>query len=395
MWHVRERPGTPGVLVSAVDLRDHEPIWQTWLAAPLVGEPLADPKSGSLVAVTASGGMFRFQASALEGKGTGPIPATPAKRGPPEGRSGELDLSPSFSATTDQPVLAIEAGKIPQGVRTLTPLADGMFAMTTGPGSSPIVLYDPREQEKRFRWLLSPEPMAAPPLGLAGGILVASQSGGVFLLDPQSMGNMAKPIRHDLPGGTAWKWLAPQAADGKQALLCDGDRRLCLVRFETQPEARLIEAATATTSKPVVSPVAALGNTAFVVEGASLVPLALPGLTEGKPQPLEGPCTWGPVRAGQHVLLATEKGYLHCYGTDGQEVWQQPLGCNAFVGTPLAADGFIYLAASGGSVWRIDAESGKVAGRIDVGCPLGTGPVILGDRLFIGSQDGCLLEIKQ
>jgi hypothetical protein len=70
-----------------------------------------------------------------------------------------------------------------------------------------------------------------------------------------------------------------------------------------------------------------------------------------------------------------------------------PYGCP--VGAPLAADGFIYLAAEGGTVWRISAESGREVGKTEAGCPLGAGPVLLDERLFVATPDGCLLEVKQ
>ena len=39
MFQVLQRNGMPGLIVSAVDLAKTEPLWQTWLAAPLVAEP--------------------------------------------------------------------------------------------------------------------------------------------------------------------------------------------------------------------------------------------------------------------------------------------------------------------------------------------------------------------
>jgi outer membrane protein assembly factor BamB len=380
--HVRQRPDTPGVTVSAVDFQQHKPIWQTWLAAPLAGEPLLDPATGALTAVTASGGVFRFQ-QAFQG-----------------------------AAPDDQPLLTVEAGKLFRPIHDVTPLDNRMFALTMGPGTSQIILYDPREQDKRFRWLLSPEPMAAAPVGFCGGILVPSAKGDVFLLDPQSTESIAKPFHPALADVTAWTGSAPEPIGEKEFILSDGDRRLYRVRLETEPKASpdaeleaspearpkasLVEVASARTSKVMASPLAAVGSVAYVVDaGGAAVPLALPGLSEGKPLPLEGHCVWGPRRVGKVVLLATDKDRLYCFGDAQQVVWSAALPYGPLAGTPLAADGFFYLAARGGTVWRIAAESGKEAGRTDAGCPLGTGPVLSGERMFVGSRDGCLLEVKR
>ena len=66
MFQVLQRPGMPGVTVSAFDLKKNEAVWQTWLAAPLVAEPMLGPVSGKLTAVTASGGMFRAPPDGLK-----------------------------------------------------------------------------------------------------------------------------------------------------------------------------------------------------------------------------------------------------------------------------------------------------------------------------------------
>jgi hypothetical protein len=253
---------------------------------------------------------------------------------------------------------------------------------------------------------------------------------------------------------TAWKWLPPQAVGQQAALLCDGDRRLYLVRLQTQPEAALIEVAAATTSTAIVTPpvvvseagklgeahgaAAAARGVAFLVAGSSVVPFALPDLTEGQPQPLEGRCIWGPRRAGNVVLVATDKHRLYCLGAAqpsaagqkgllspspgekpqaaplagsagvnadadtapkapaiGRLLWTAALPYGCPVGAPLAANGLIYLAAEGGTIWRISAETGREAGKTESGCPLGTGPVLLDQRLFVATPDGCLLELNR
>jgi outer membrane protein assembly factor BamB len=432
MYHVRERPGMPGVMVSAVDPQTDEPVWQTWLAAPLAGEPLTDAPSGSLTAVTASGGVFRFPPASLQGH-----------------------------APADQPVLAVEADKLLQSLHDVTPLGGGRFVLTMGPGSRPLIVYDPEEHDKRFRSLVAPEPLAAAPLGLGSGMLLTSASGKVFLLDPQSAGLVADPFRPSAAGVTVWKWWPPQAAGRQAALLCDGDRRVYLVGVQTQPEAALVELAAVKTVAAVVAPPAVvpvpLGSgqpptpgphgVAFLVTGGnSVVPLSLPNLTEGQSQLLDGRPVWGPRRAGNVVLLATEKHRLYAFapvgvsaagrsgllapapGEGGQPapaaalpgtaeppakaaagadsgaaakpalarlLWHVDLPRGFPVGAPLASEGFLYLTMQGGTVWRVAAETGQEAGKTESGCPLGTGPVLIDGRLFVATVDGCLLEIKR
>src|SRR5208283_4499122 len=127
------------------------PIWQTWLAAPLVAEPMLSAVTGKLTAVTASGGMFRGALADLK-----PL-------GMPWGS-----------------VLAIDSSRLSKPLCSLLPLPGEMFAMTSGANTAQIVIYDPKEQDKQFRWLLSPREMAVAPGTFAGGLLTACANGQVF-----------------------------------------------------------------------------------------------------------------------------------------------------------------------------------------------------------------------
>ena len=100
MFQVLQRSGMPGVTVSAFDLVKNEAVWQTWLAAPLVAEPMLDPVSGKLTAVTASGGVFR---SVLDGN--------------PFGKPWDA-------------VLAIDSSRLTKPLCSLLPLPGEMFAIT-------------------------------------------------------------------------------------------------------------------------------------------------------------------------------------------------------------------------------------------------------------------------
>ena len=52
---------------------------------------------------------------------------------------------------------------------SLLPLPGEMFAMTSGADTTQIVIYDPKEQDKQFRWLLSPQEMSVAPGPLPAG----------------------------------------------------------------------------------------------------------------------------------------------------------------------------------------------------------------------------------
>ena len=110
--------------------------------------------------------------------------------------------------------------------------------MTSGADTTQIVIYDPKEQDKQFRWLLSPREMSARPGLFAGGLLTACVNGQVFLLDPEARGDMAKPLEPVVKGVNTWEWRTPVAVDDKLAVLCDGDKRLMAIRIGSDKTAR-------------------------------------------------------------------------------------------------------------------------------------------------------------
>ena len=367
MYHVRQKPGMPGVTVSAVDLEKREAVWQTWLAAPLCGEPVADPAGGRLIAVTAIGGTFRFEAAALKGQ-----------------------------TVADQPAIELEATKLMRPIHDMTPMPGGVLAMTDGPGAKQVMLYDPQEPERRYRWLLLPAAMACPPLPFAGGLLAPCSDGHVFLVDLKSSGNLAKPFEPSLKSLTAWNWSQPAACGEKDALLCDGDQRLYRLHVEGPPDAELMAAAETRYAKTIATPVAVTGKTAYLVDmGGVAVAFELPTLVAGKSQPLSGHPAWGPSRIGSSVLVATDKSRLYCFNDQQQLVWEAALPYGPLAGAPLLADDHYLLASRDGVVWRIAAATGAESGKVDAGCPLATGPVLLGSRLLVGGRDGSIYEVKR
>jgi hypothetical protein len=55
----------------------------------------------------------------------------------------------------------------------------------------------------------------------------------------------------------------------------------------------------------------------------------------------------------------------------------------------LVADDFV-LAATGGVVWRADQATGETKGESEIGEPLGSGALVLRNRLLIAGSDGTI-----
>jgi outer membrane protein assembly factor BamB len=97
---------------------------------------------------------------------------------------------------------------------------------------------------------------------------------------------------------------------------------------------------------------------------------------------------------GDHVLLATDDDQLYCLDANQKVVWRLPLSYGPLAGNPLNTDAGYVLAATSGVIWRLESATGKELAKIETGCPLGTGPVPLGDGLLVGGHDGCLYKVQ-
>ena len=181
---------------------------------------------------------------------------------------------------------------------------------------------------------------------------------------------------------------------GKDLVIADGSSKLYRLHVTDEPAVQLAALLEVDCPTAIVSPLCGVGKTLCGVDAGGKVNFfRLPDLKRIRQQALEGRCAWGPKNIGRGILLATDAGQLHCFDESGEQLWQSALGHGPLAGVPLAAGQHYLLAAVGGVVWRVDAKTGKEIGRADVGQPLATGPVELGERLVVGAHDGAVFQI--
>ena len=358
----------PGTLISAIEDARRDPIWQTEVAAPLPADPLLPGPEGKLTVVTASAAMFRIDVRGL-----------------------------SHESIVDRPLLTVIRGELSRPVASVVPMPGRLFAMIPAGEPNQIVLFDPKEEQRRFRWLLVPDSvMACPPIAWAGGLLAPCKNGQVLLLDPQSTENLAEPFEPELKSLSPWTWRQPVAVDAKEAVLSDGDKRLYRLAVDSShARPRLVALAEGKAAAPIASPLAVAGKVVYAADTTgTLRCFSLPSLEEGKTHKLGGSCAWGPRGFGRRVLLATDKGRLVCLDDRQDVLWRIDLRYGPLAGAPWDAGKQFILASRGGVVWRVDASTGEESGKVETGCPLGSGVVEAAGRLFVGSADGCVYEVK-
>ena len=74
-------------------------------------------------------------------------------------------------------------------------------------------------------------------------------------------------------------------------------------------------------------------------------------------------------------------------------VWRVKLPYGPLAGAPYATDKQIVLAASSGTLWQIDATTGKELGRVGAGQPLGSGAVPFGRKWIVAATHGAVVTL--
>ncbi|MCC6123598.1 MAG: PQQ-binding-like beta-propeller repeat protein [Pirellulales bacterium] len=364
---VHRKPRLPGVFVTAVGVEEPTRSWETILAVPPAGELIESRPNKKLALVTKLGGLFEFEAEKLQG-----------------------------DSMLDAPVVSIDPARLQQPIGALAKLDRGAIALSAARGASQINVFDPGESQLRYRWLALSEKSACSPLQLAGGLLVPTEGGAVFLLDPQSGKPLAAPFQAPLQSGLKLAWQMPAVCGKQEFVIADGKSTLYRIGLVDSPKPHLAALDRAEIASDRESPAAVVGNAVFLAgEGHSLGIFELPKLKRLNEHKLTGRCVWGPAAIENCVLLATDDEQLACFDAKGEKLWQAALAYGPLAGRPLAtADGYL-LASASGVLWRVDAKTGKEQGKVETGRALATGPALAGDRALVVGTDGSIYEVKQ
>jgi len=354
-----------GVIATAVQASTGKPLWQTRIAVQLATGPLVDAGGQSAAAITVLGNSTNIDLANWRG---------PAVQAFPLPTAGQPSLPPIADCL-----------RLPSGAIVLAP-AGGTSQLLILPADGTAA-----------RGFPLPGTLAAKPVALGGGVLVACSSGDVVLLNPLAGAPQADPLQAALAPGPAVSRGSLDAAGENAAVAVYGDGQLTLrqIGLETAPQPRLVEQATAKLAAPMISTVAVLGQSAFVVdESGALRSFALPGLAPGPSFKLEAAAiVLGPLRVGSRVVVATDRDELWCFAGESKQLWKIPLSHGPLAGSPVEAAGSLVIATKGGALVRVDADTGKETAVLDLGQALAGTPAVSGQFVLVPAADGTLLTV--
>ncbi len=366
--HVRQRRNAPGVTIAATRTSDKDPSWQTEVAVPAQGVFV---QGDTIDVVTARGRLFRVTAPDFERQVLVQAKATAMR-----------DERQVLSLTE-----AIGCG-------------DGQWVFSSLPGYNRLVFYRPGSTEDVLRLLTLTVPLGAAtaaPVPMAGGLLVPLQDGSVILADPVSGGERMYAFHPSVPVGTPTQWSRPAVLDGGQEFVISNNHRaIYYVGIKDKVGKELAALGETPLEGDVVGPWVAVGNICWGVLRSGMedaaVAYALPKVTAAQKWPLAGRLLWGPQRAGDVILLATEKELICLDGALAQR-WKTLLDHGPVIGQPLCVDTHIWLSAEDGFLWQIDMATGNITATLEVGEPLASGPLAYSNRLLVASQSGVLFDV--
>ena len=381
LFHARRKPGTPGVIVSAMqfggqkETLDKVDYWQTHLAAPPAAAPFVS--NNRVVAVTAPGDVYEI---------------------PLEDKQAPAVMKPLVVASSPKSRMSPLVARID--------LEPGVAMFVPGSGGTHVLRYDANATANRATWVTLELPdgdtLSSVPGALAGGLLAPGAKGQVYLLNAVNGSFQAAPYQPQQSEVGQFAWRRPDAAsfDSTQAVLSDGHAKLYVLNVKQSPMPHLVAtAAGAELGDRVTSPVALIGSMVFAVDaGGILHAMKLPNLDHATTIPLDSPAKWGPRRVGKRVLLSTRDNQLVCLADDEQRLqWQIDLPYGPLAGAPIAVgDDFIITSnqidTTGGVISRIDAATGDLIATIELSQPLGSGAVLHDGQLFVLTHDGSLLR---
>jgi outer membrane protein assembly factor BamB len=368
--HVRRRQGATGYTVGATKLNEQEPSWQTEIAAP-IRNVVVDGEA--IEAVTSRGRLFDIDSATLG--------------------QGVVNQAQASALRDERLILSLTNAR---------KVVEGTWALTPESGYNQIVFHRKSGEYAGLKTLTLTVPLgqaAIEPTPFRDGLLIPLRDGMVTLVDQVTGGERARPFHPSIEAGTTIEWLPPAILGDAQEFAIANDRnQLFRVGINDRPQRHLQQLNATSVAEGLYGRLAALDQSLFGVtraaEGDALLCFALPETKEVQRWTLAGRLLWGPERVGDVVLVATDS-QLICTDAQRQQKWAVEWEHGAIVGSPVAEDGQMLLATSGGTVVTLDMNQGETIALTQLGEPLTGGPVVRNNGLLVSAESGVLFVIDR
>ncbi len=362
--HARVLRGTSGIRVTAADPKTGDEIWRNDVGVPvaMIGKVPNEPK---FHVITSQAALFELDAAAIQSGSTqGPI------ENPGAGGIAQRFANP----------LAIDATK---------------RALVNEESSAELILYDPSRAREKLRLItlgVTEGKASGPSIVAGGGLMMPMDTGRITLMNLLTGSMLGSPFQPATAPDAKVQWTQPLALADDPDQIVIGDSRKALYRLRVSEQIR--ELAKAELPEPLLGPAARVGGTMIAaVSGPAadfLTGRDLKSLEETFRVLLDGRVVWGPMAAGNHSLLMTDDGQIRAYDDAGKQHFEFAIPAGAPIGEPLIVGDSLVLCGGSGWIINVDANSGKVVGKMDIGQPLSSTPLPVGSRLLVPGAEGVI-----
>ncbi len=362
--HARILRGTDAIRVTAAEAKSGREIWRTDVGVPISMIVPIDGKPAFHV-VTTQGTLFELgRESLVSGSTPGPIEN-------PGGNGVAMRFENPFKIDATRRLMLNQAT----------------------PGE--VIIYDPtraRELLRRIKLNYSDKtPGGAVVAG--GGLLAPLDSGRVVLMDWQRGTMLGAPFQPPSAPEAEIGWTNPIAlqSDPNQVVVADSRKTIYRLRAGDQ----VTELAKKTLENPFLKTIAQVGKVIVgSIDGPSadyIVGHSVDSLDETFKVLLEGRINYGPIQASdQFCLIRTNDSVLRAIGEDGKQVFEVPIPEGIIVGEPLFVNSKMILVGKSGWMVAIDAPSGKLLGKSDLGQPISATPLSVASSLLVPGGEGVI-----
>ena len=356
--HARVLRGTSTIRITAANPKTGDEIWRTDVGVPV--SMLMEDAEG-VHAVTSQASLFSLQSDSANGQLAG--------GDQPVENPGDKAIAIRF----ENPIRIDETRRV----------------MLNGVGDPSLLVYDPQRQTEKLRQITMSLPSGLPTAGgvaSGGGLLLPLDNGRVVLVDWKTGAvSSSAPFQPASDPTKKVIWTKPIVLpnDPDQVVLADDRKKIYRLRVGEQVR----ELQSKDLEFKLIGPTTHIENTMFASNAGPaadfLVGFDLNNLSETFRTLLNGRINWGPVAAGDLVLLRTDDGILRSYKADGSKAFELSVPQGAIVGEPIRDSERIILAGRSGWIITIDASNGKLLGQIEIDQPIYATPLLIGDRTLL------------
>ena len=356
--HNRRRMGSGHVSVSGVDSKTLNQAWRSDISGPLAGSPIF--QDGKMMALSSQGDLF--------------------------------DLDPNLNYSDK----AVKSSQIEEDLLfdRIIPFSD-QFVVAVGPAGRPDVLaVDLKNQTTEKLTLQNPgNQSACHPFRVGNVLIVASRRGNILRVDPKTGRNLGGSFLPPVTPGKLTDWHEPAMVNETQFVIPDGSG--VLYHLAADDPNSLKKLSDLDLGVPIKSDCASIGPMVYAVVGGvdsdELVSFEVNGgLAKKNAVPLAASSSSGPWTVGDRVLLKLDNDQLICLDADLNQQWSLPVPNDELACPPYDEDGQLNLVFQSGKMMGLNAASGEVLKRFDLGQPIVHRPIKSGNKTYFSGVDGTI-----